>query len=302
MPQTDFASLLTARGYQVIAEQQPTGRFSTLKIMKAGQLYFAKAVNDVEPEQIQTEIAAFAQINNYAAKNQNFHAVSPTIIESGEDWYISTFFDAPMLFDGIPSKDGIGAPVISRLAEILLQLDQLNSSEGINAQPLVSLEELFKKHDSWLEQAIHRGDISTADVQAGKDLVKRSWAQVEPSFQHGDFVPWHMFELGNGQTGIIDAEHASSSRPRFYDLAYLYTRLYTRSELNHEPRVILNQVVDGLKIQPDVLHPKLLPVMILRTFGMFFDAIADEKPGDSYMIRAQELLRMCLRDDISEFL
>ena len=121
---------------------------------------------------------------------------------------------------------------------------------------------------------------------------------VYPALQHGDFVPWHMFQIDDKTIGVVDGEHASLIKPRFYDLAYLYTRLYTKASSPDAAKKVLRLFLKTSGTKRGHFFRAFLPVATLRSFGVLFDSINDNR----YQKEAQRLLDLCLEEDLSYFL
>lgn len=49
-----------------------------------------------------------------------------------------------------------------------------------------------------------------------------------PSLAHGDYVPWHLFVNTTENLVLIDSEQGSTKLPRYFDIVYMFTRIYGR--------------------------------------------------------------------------
>jgi aminoglycoside phosphotransferase (APT) family kinase protein len=155
----------------------------------------------------------------------------------------------------------------------------------------------MRKVDGWLAQPLAAGRISADKIVQAKQLIDTHRPHIQPAFQHGDFVPWHLFAINGQQLVLFDGEHASLVKPRFYDLAYLYSRLYTRSQAPASARKILSGYIEQAGHNPDHFAHAFLPVITLRALGMHADAYADRQHFD-YAPAARDLLDRCLSRDL----
>lgn len=92
---------------------------------------------------------------------------------------------------------------------------------------------------------------------------------------HGDFVPWNMIREGD-RIVLIDGEHGSAKTPRYYDVAYLYHRLYTLVGRPDLADRYLRAVVSGFDSDELARFHDFFPhVLASRTIGGYFDAKND---------------------------
>ena len=119
---------------------------------------------------------------------------------------------------------------------------------------------------------------------------------LTPHFQHGDFVPWHILIDANQDQWLIDGEHASVQKPRYYDLAYMCSRIFTRLHSPEHAAKLLKVFMQESEMSAEALYPALLPIMTSRAIGMHFDALNDLR-HDDYQAEAQDLLERCISRD-----
>src|SRR3546814_14349702 len=87
----------------------------------------------------------------------------------------------------------------------------------------------------------------SSDV-CSSDLAIQDTPPLTACMQHGDFVPWHIFEKEE-EWVIFDAEHAHHELPRFYDLAYSYSRIYTRADDSNLARQQLALFIERIALE-----------------------------------------------------
>lgn len=142
----------------------------------------------------------------------------------GRFYYLSEFFPGDLLVS-------ICSPDLLALRQNLDKIVHLNLL-------LLPLEDISLKQDLRLnkEGAANRylnkikeryrdvGQYDLSDLLAEVETLRHSYI---PRLNHGDFVPWHLIATKDGIV-LIDAEHASSYLPKYYDVCYFYERLYAR--------------------------------------------------------------------------
>lgn len=104
-------------------------------------------------------------------------------------------------------------------------------------------------------------------------IIEESQDDIKLQTQHGDFVPWHMIDLDDGKFGLIDGEHARSTLPKYYDVAYWYMRVMTElsnPEISEEFLERFHQKLDSG--DQKTFTDELRPVLAQRTVGAFWDA------------------------------
>lgn len=205
---------------------------------------------------------------------------------------LTEFIDAPFL----TSSDDTAqlAAYLDRYVDVLKAIDSFGRTWHSNNLPKdvsTPYDQLEKGWDKWINGAklIEKAIITDQQIKEAQQIIERNKPYITPCMQHGDFVPWHIFNQ-NGTWIIYDAEHASHLFPRFYDLAYTYTRLYTRGQNTAFADSLLSKFIDHVDISEQDFFRQFVPVVLSRAVGMLFDAENDLKDID-YRREAQELFR-----------
>ncbi len=106
------------------------------------------------------------------------------------------------------------------------------------------------------------------------DIVKRGYSNLEKRPRHGDFTPWHMFELKDSVIGLIDGEHAMKNGVEYYDVGYFIQRIYS---------VLQNQTfaedIFNLLRKKNYNLDKLRVILAARAIGGFLDEYLTGKPN-----------------------
>lgn len=236
-------------------------------------------------------------LNKLRDNNPTLKLYSPSILVSGRNWYISELYkEDRILVRKDDAKPETIDPLIPLLARLLFQLDLPFSKQRVK----------LRHHRSsylnrWLEQPRKQGLITEKEVQVALRIMQKYHRFLQPSLQHGDFAPWHLYALTHGTVGIIDAEHASFNRPRFSDLGGLYARLFTWANAPKQAARLISLFMEYGNYDTKTFTRELMPVMVRRALGTLFDAVNDSHLRD-YRQAAKKLLHICLTDNLDNFL
>ncbi len=107
-------------------------------------------------------------------------------------------------------------PKIIELSEDVQSLNITNLSSGEN----IDYQSWFvQKTTSWLKN-IPQEIQNQYQVFTLLEVVLSGAKNLKKSPRHGDFTPWHIFNLTNKKLGLIDGEHARANGVEYYDMAY----------------------------------------------------------------------------------
>lgn len=307
----DIAAILEIYDYNVIEQLNDWDkreRFFVYRLEKNGTSHVLKIANNGFERDLSNEVWWNTTLARLVEADPSIKVYAPRVSMSGQQFYIGEYFKAkPLIKSGFNFTPAEIDVWLERLAKMIVDFDQIALQprvnqraeyEDTNSAPYTNLAE---KLDRWMELPIERKQIETAAIQNGKDIFDKYRANVTPRLQHGDFVPWHMYDLGEGKIGLIDGEHSSLTKPRLYDLAYIYSRLVTRMKSFKSAKKLLTMVVEQLPESKSELEKAWLPVITLRSFGMINDAELDLETTD-YRQYAKQLLNMCFEEKISVFM
>jgi hypothetical protein len=88
-------------------------------------------------------------------------------------------------------------------------------------------------------------DLSEYSLEPILKIEKEAFGLKKTCVTHGDFVPWHMFDMGN-KFLLIDGEHGCSKMPFFYDVAYFYHRVFTAVESPAIANLYIKKIYDKI--------------------------------------------------------
>lgn len=189
----------------------------------------------------------------------------PHIYETGklEDrfYYLSEFCEGDLLATKIPPNLKNLKKWLDKIVElniILLQSKniKLKKDENINEKEVSNnyVNDIKQRYEDVKEYGLK-------EFFEEVELLKNNFI---PKINHGDFVPWHFIEDKNTIT-LIDAEHASSYLPKYYDVCYFYERLYARGESPELAKEYLRKIKNSLpEKEKNNFDKELRPVLASR--------------------------------------
>lgn len=291
-----------------------------------GERYFSKSLpgiypqNDAKWSKYLAREASWADFAGQVAHNNpelGLESLKAVYIERAGDGSVRRlvypFIDAPFVSEPGDSGRLHDHQLMDRYTDILLAFDKHGNgwapeSAIDNSDEHTPYDHLDSRWGEWVKHGnLIKDDVMTQRMlDDARSLVTEYGDTVRPRMQHGDFVPWHLFDdKATGKWITFDGEHASLLKPRFYDVAYSYTRVFTRSKDAQAAQSLLRQFAEkGVRDNQftfDELESGIIPVLTSRTIGMFLDAQHDKQSID-YFDEANELYRRCMMRDLRAFL
>jgi hypothetical protein len=248
------------------------------------------------------EIAGMDYFYQLASAHSEWQLRVPQTLSSGEGWVVREFIEGEALLEKEDDLDGsIGK--LTRLATLLAAIDDVIpgkvKNEADNSAPYTNIR---KRFDVWSAGPLKEGILSAQVYAAANALIEEYQPLLEPFHAHGDFTPFkHVLMMPNSEFGLIDFEHFSTDKPRYYDLAYAYSRLFTQGKDRRLAGELLRLFTEKARLVP---HQKeqILAIMTQRAIGMHFDALNDASRGVDYIDRAQQFLNLCLTRDVTSLI
>jgi hypothetical protein len=215
------------------------------------------------------------EFNKYSTR-QNFKV--PKTIESG--YYQGLYYLIVEKFNGIHlSTLRGGNNIISKHIENIIGF-----SEYIQGLPLkipnedlieagTAQEWFVEKTKSWYE-GISPQVTKDCSVNKLLEVVEDGAGYLSEKPRHGDFTPWHIMALENGELVLIDGEHAHSHGVEYYDIAYFIQRVFSVIDRRDQAEEVLN----NLK-KRNCNIDKLKTVLASRAVGGFLDEYLSPVPN-----------------------
>jgi hypothetical protein len=263
-------------GYEIIHTDQPW-RHATLRLRKDSVEYFAKvASTPAIGVRTTNEIAWNTGTREYLTQHPSINLeIAPIIVHGmwGDlPYYITYFYPGRVLFED--ANPTIQEQDIARAVQATLDLEQIPAFPLPNDPEPVDPTELAKQYldkvQGWLNQA------DTFEVIPVLHHLKQKAGEILmqhyiPTLQHGCLDLGHL-RIAGEKTLVIDGEAASSKACRFYDAAYLYHRLYTKSPFSNLAEMYRNALYQSLTPKDQELFAVLFPaILTLRAVGGFYD-------------------------------
>lgn len=294
--------------YQDITVITDNERFATYKVQAGTEQRFAKVSKPGYEGQLENEVWWNLTCARLQAAAPEIPVQAPTVLEYGSNYYVAPFYNGSALIDKDATREAV-PPHSDFLVQTLVAFDGIgliHSGDPLYKSSIPNAySKLTGKLDEQLKQPLAAQYITGAGVDKAKAVIEKYRSRLQSCLQHGDFVPWHMIVTIQGVV-LIDGEHAGVALPRYYDLAYLYTRLFTRLHAHEAAADILKNFL--LQAKPERFEQAFLTVMTSRVLGIHLDAYNEftssqdtDDPID-YRAEAKELLRRCLSEKLEAFI
>jgi hypothetical protein len=283
------------QGYEVCSINQ-VWRNVHAHLKKDSQSFFMKlaTTNDIGLL-LRNEASWNRQLFKRLSGNDQLFYV-PSVIFEGKyqelPYYIGEFYPGQKLAEPNQPANSLGdwLDKIIQCTTYLLQTEGLQlvkDHERADRSPKEIIEGSKKHVHEWFGELLPPTQELVAPLLDSINLLDEYY---RPATNHQDFVPWHMLE-DRQRFILIDAEHASSQGPRFYDAVYFYHRLYTKGQSS----MLANSYVEKLWLALSTMDrqsfiPTFETLLAGRIIGGFWDAKNDETSD----VLHQELLQLYL--------
>src|SRR3989344_2986749 len=176
-----------------------------------------------------------------------------------------------------PAASKISQTFIASLPKVIAFSQLIQSLKVKNRGQRGGHHEIFlNKTKSWLDGIPN--DIQTKyDLEKLYKKVAKGVSDLKAKPKHGDFAPWHLLKLKDGQFALIDGEHALKNGVELYDIGYFIQRVFSVLKNPKLAQEILNLLDDkGLDMK------KLRCILAARAIGGFLDESLASAPDYSY--------------------
>jgi hypothetical protein len=199
----------------------------------------------------------------------------PDIITTGEFednfYYISKYYKGKQISTVRPIDNSNLKFWIPNIIEINLFLLSLESNITFDRDK--NKKSIIQNWDSYLEKI--QGWITESkrdDLEEVFKVILEFKDTYEPGINHGDFVPWHMIHYKD-KIVLVDAEHASSKSPKYYDVLYFFHRVYTATNAPDLAKFYLETLRNQLQEERPMFEKSIRPILASRIIGGFWDAV-----------------------------
>ena len=176
-----------------------------------------------------------------------------------------------------PVASKISQTFIASLPDVIAFSQLIQSLKAKNPDQKGIHHEIFlNKTKSWLDEIPN--DIQTKyDLEELHKTVEKGVSDLEARPKHGDFAPWHLINLEDGQLALIDGEHALKNGVELYDIGYFIPTVFSVLKNPELAKDILNLLDDQ---RFDI--KKLRCILAARAIGGFLDESLAHTPDYSY--------------------
>jgi len=251
------------------------------------KLFFKMATTIKTGKMTEVEFFWNDLVNERLPSNAPFkvpHNVEKGLFDDRLFFFVSEYFGNKTLADKYPSrvkKLVNWISVIARSAHTISSLRQLSEDEN-ERQP--AGENLLESATEWASQL-------QSDTQFLLEVIKSSSGEIKEIFSHGDFVPWHMYDLGHNKFGLIDSEHGGW-KPKYYDVAYFYLRVRQSLGEKELAKKFLLEFIDLLTENEKITFwSEFKPVLAQRLIGNFWEVEKNHDTGQGIALKRCENLK-----------
>lgn len=275
----------TGLGFEVVSLEQPW-RHLVGKLRKKGRDYFVKLGSTLEISQNRTrrEKLWFEYVGTHLSSHEAF--TIPKTYESGLFdgrlfWFTSDWFEPNRLSIKKPANPknlDKWIPTIVKAAVALLKIPVPQPGEELYTAMYQNEKNEPKPADRlranayvWAEESGEDVADLLHEIDQAVDKVESGGSLLETAVTHGDFVPWHMFEVNEKRFALIDADLGSFRTPKYYDAANFYRSVWVHLGENFSRQFLRSFL--------DIYQPKNVgefwmrfrPVLAQRIIGGFWD-------------------------------
>jgi hypothetical protein len=207
-------------------------------------------------------------------------------------FFIGDYFGNQTLADKCPPRVKQLDKWILKITEAVHLISLIDCQPSDKQKAKSVGEYLIESASEWASQV-------NSNVQPLLKIIKNSKQQAKKCLAHGDFVPWHMYDLKNGKFGLVDAEHGGCGL-RYYDVAYFYVRV--RQSLG-EKELAKKFLLAFRNLLPDVdkrnFWNDLKPILCQRLMGDFWGAeIGSKQKREVELKKCEEFKKDLIEEKI----
>lgn len=313
----DFADRIVEsylkRGFKLV-EKIPPWRFFVAVLEKNDQKYFlkvgekaSKAFQDKPLNKMWPREEKFVNFTNAHLEKSvikpPFRLVKFYERDQDEEaaWTLQEYLENKHIFE--PSSNSTEDPNkwLPTITRILHWFDKQDTADwGPLDRDLK--EETIEKLKKWSKDPLERGILSPNELEQALKLVDQYYPHTEIRLQHGDFVPWHMHDDGFPNVVLIDLE-GGNLRFRYYDLAYIYHRLFTKRGQPSLAKALLDKFLETVPDREE-FKKAFIPSLVNRAVGGLQDYCneyekRDKESNDLHLKLQRQFLEKALALDLS---
>jgi hypothetical protein len=288
LDQEQVKQFFEQQGYKVTNLKQPWRHLVGI-LEKDNQKYFLKmATGEGIAERTKNEAQFNHKVFDLITKNKIDFFTVPEIIKEGhyqKHYYFICLYYYP---DPSATKE---PPNPKNLKKWLSQIVEIN--HFLESLPNLDLpwdqsnpdraKEYLRKNQLFYDET------KDPTLKPILDLANSIKDYYKPALNHGDFVPWHLFQNGK-QLILIDSEAGSNLKPKYYDVAYFYRAVYTTlgPELAKKYLALYLKTISAKEKQ--IFKPLFKSLLAIRILGGRYDTIVEKKQLSPFYHQIQKEL------------
>ncbi len=294
---------MVAQDTDVIKVLQDDENFLVEKILYSDSKAIRKSIKSTTPqrrrETFKNDSIGITEFKKLSKNVIKIKFRVPKIYKATNTCLISEYFEYKTLRDLLGT--GREFDFLKKIANILAEIDKVTPTETQEQDhESATYKNITKRMDTWLEPAMSSGLISEQDAQKAYNTIKKYASHLSPKYAHGDLNPLeHCFLDDHGVLCFIDFENYSAIKPRYYDAAYCFIRVYSQANQDGLAGYFLDYFIQHCEA---FNRADMIAVLTQRSVGLCFDAINDQKEGIDYTQKAKKLLDLCIQEDLEAIL
>jgi len=211
---------LGKKGYEVIKIERLWRHITAVVEKDNKRLFFKMATTQKTGRLTENEFNWNKLVNSKLDKKTPF--LIPQGIEHGFFqeklfFFVSDYFGDRTLADKYPPRTKELSRWIFKIAQASFFINSIDCQ-------VKDKEEIKTIGEFLMPSVLEWSSYIKVDVEPLLKIIKEAKQPVRRCWGHGDFVPWHMYDLKNKKFGLVDSEHGGC-KIRYYDVAYFYTRI-----------------------------------------------------------------------------
>ncbi len=239
-------------------------RHIILILEKNGRKYFYKELNNEDSSRFIEQINFQQRVEENKAK-----IILPKLfdfdLKSKQKWGLWEFLEGKHLAEWQPKNIKGFEKWLEPIANVLIEIEKIKPFK----ENFDIADRLILRVNQWTEEPVKKGLLSLDDKEKVINLIKENRSKIVVGFSHTDFVPWHMHEIKFPKFALVDYENCKN-KPKYYDLAYFYQRVYTKLNEPELAERFLAFYKKKAKLPKD-FEERFLPVLGQRIIGGFYD-------------------------------
>ncbi len=297
IPLDTVTGFLEKKNYEAIKIER-LWRHVTAIVKKDSQTLFFKMATTIKTGKMtKNEFEWNERVNSQLSPRAPFKA--PQNYEHGLFqkklfFFISDYFGDQTLADKYPPNSKQLGKWIPQIAQTAHLISQIKYKPKEKPKEITVGQYLITSASEWASQV-------EVNVQPILEVIKSTKQKVKKRWAHGDFVPWHMYELKESKFGLVDAEHGGYGL-QYYDVAYFYIRV--RQSLGEEKMAneFLREFKKLLpKKEKNAFWQNLKPILAQRLMGDYWGAsIGPKAKREKELKKCERLKEDLIADKIIE--